>query len=208
MAFSKQFEEALQFEKALDELFKQRTHWLRLSLGLAEPGKPPKFSRKKVDRSIARLQELASKAFTSTLAKDHFDRHLASQKCWRVEGRGWRQKKTSFNKWYRTLGLKKGCVYAFWGGQGRCLYVGRTGTGGTRPSNHFEKFWFPKVKQITVYEVKGGSHIPKIECLAIHRFQPRHNRNAPAARKWKKACPLCEIHRLIENELRQIFRLR
>jgi hypothetical protein len=202
MAFSKQF------EKALDELFKQRTHWLRADLGFAKPGKPPKFGRERVNKGIARLQELASNAFSRTLAKTQFNRYVKRKKQWFVKGHGWEEKKKLFKEWYKKLEVQTGCVYAFWDRNNRCLYVGRTGAGGTRPSNHFDKFWFKDSKRITIYEVAGRSHIPKIECLAIHHNQPRYNKNTPATKKWTKACPLCKIHKSIEQELRQFFRLK
>jgi hypothetical protein len=202
MAFSKQF------EKALDELFKQRTHWLRANLGFAKPGKPPKFSREKVDKGIDHLQELASKAFSRTLARTQFNKHVKRRKNWFVKGHGWEEKKKLFKNWYIKLNLKKGYVYAFWSQNKECLYVGKTGSGGARPTHHFEKLWFARVKRVTVYAVKSKSQIPKLECLAIHRFQPTINKKKAAKKKWTKACPLCRIHRSIKSELRRIFRFR
>ena len=71
----------------------------------------------------------------------------------------------------------KGLIYAFWGNRKKCIYIGRTGSHGSRPSSHFEKFWFSGVKRVTIFSIKGRSHIPKLECLAIHRFRPRRNKN-------------------------------
>jgi hypothetical protein len=203
MAFSKQF------VKALDGLFHQRTHWLRSELGLAKPGKPPKFDRKKVDKGINKLQEIATNAFAHKNAKTEFEKHVSKRKSWHIKGHGRNDKKNRFNHWYKKIGISaKGCVYVFWGNGRKTVYVGKTGSGGSRPSSHFEKFWFSSVKRVTIYAVKSKSQIPKLECLAIHRFQPIYNKNKAATKKWTKACPLCEIHRSIESELRSIFRLR
>jgi hypothetical protein len=202
MAFSKQF------VKTLDELFRRRTHWLRSELGLVKPGQPPKFGRKKVDDTISKLQEIASNAFARKLAKTEFEKHTPKRKLWHINGHGRDDKKTRFNNWYKKIGIStKGCVYVFWG-NGNTLYVGKTGSGGSRPSSHFEKYWFSNVKRVTIYAVKSKSQIPKLECLAIHHFRPIHNKNKAATKKWTKACPLCKIHHSIENELRSIFRLR
>jgi len=201
MAFHKQF------ELALDNLFKQRTHWLRHNLGLKKPGKLPKFDRKKVDKGITKLQELASKAFSRSLAKEHFKEHIKQKKSWKIKGRGTDNKKKLFNQWYKKLNIKKGCVYLIQCGK-KYLYVGRTDTSGNRPQDHFIKKWFPNKGRITIFEIKGQSHIPQIECLAVHYFQPLKNVNMPASKKWKKACPLCERLKVIKEELRKIFKLK
>jgi hypothetical protein len=116
MAFSKSF------DRELNGLFGQRTHWLRRELGTKKTGKPPRFSRKKVDAGIRKPQTI--------------------------------------------------------------------------------------VKRVTIFAVSGNSHIPKLECLAIHHFQPTRNKNKAATKKWTKACPLCTTHKYIESELRDIFRFR
>jgi len=67
MAFSKTF------ERELNNLFRQRTDWLRRKLGAKGAGKPPKFGRKKVNAGIRRLQEKASDALARKLAKAEFN---------------------------------------------------------------------------------------------------------------------------------------
>lgn len=203
MAFSNQF------EKALDGLFRQRTHWLRTKLGDSKPGKPPEFSRKKVNVGIEKLQDIASKAFAPRLARKGFEKHITIRKLYHIKGHGREDKKKRFNKWYDNyFNPRRGYVYSFWKYDKTCIYVGRTGSGGSRPSGHFEKFWFSQAKRITVFQLKSKSQIPKIECLAIHHFQPRRNKNKASTKKWTKACPLCEKHRLIEKELHRIFRFK
>jgi hypothetical protein len=203
MAFSKSF------ERELNNLFRQRTDWLRRKVGTRTAGKPPKFGRKKVNAGIRNLQELASNALAHKLAKSEFNDHVASRKNYHVKGHGRDDKKAEFEKWFDDrFGKTKGLVYAFWGNHKKCIYVGRTGSHGSRPSSHVEKFWFSGVKRIKIFDIRGKSHIPKLECLAIHYFQPTRNKNSAATKKWTKACPLCEIHKHIEDELRDIFRFR
>jgi hypothetical protein len=50
--------------------------------------------------------------------------------------------------------------------------------------------------------------VPKLECLAIHRFRPRENGMKASIPKWAKKCPVCVAHELIADELRRIFALR
>ena len=203
MAFSKSF------DHELNSLFRQRTHWLRRQLGTKKTGKPPGFSRKKVNAGITKLQKIASKALAHKLAKSEFDEHVASRKNYYVKGRGPNDKKKRFEKWFAaSSGRTRGLIYAFWGNKKKCIYIGRTGSHGSRPSSHFEKFWFSSVKRVTIFAVRGKSHIPKLECLAIHHFQPTRNKNKAATKKWTKACPLCITHKYIESELRDIFSFR
>lgn len=203
MAFSKKF------ERELNSLFDQRTLWLRSKLGNQGVGKPPKFGRKKVDAGITKLQEIASAALAHKLAKAEFDEHVASARNYHVKGRGYEKKRENFEKWFNAnFRNRKGLIYAFWGNGHQCIYIGRTGSHGSRPSSHFDKFWFSQVKRVTIFIIKGKSHIPKLECLAIHRFLPSRNKNKASTKKWTKACPLCTTHKYIENELRNIFRFR
>jgi len=203
MAFSKAF------ERELNSLFRRRTHWLRQELGRKGAGKPPQFSRTTVNKAIRNLQLIASDALADKLAKVEFETHVNWRKNYHVAGRGVAEKRRRFETWFnKNFSKTRGLIYAFWGGLRQCEYVGKTGSGGQRPSAHFEKFWFNRVKRVTIYEVSRRSHIPKLECLAIHRLRPRRNKNRAATKKWTKACPLCTTHRYVENELRNLFRLR
>jgi len=203
MAFSKSF------ERELDKMFRQRTHWLRSELGKKKAGQPPVFGRKKVDKAIDKLQRIASDALAQKTAKSEFYKHVAFRKNRRVFGRGVDEKKREFEKWFSATFRKSiGVVYSFWGEKGKCIYVGRTGSGGSRPSSHFDKFWFSSVKRTTIYAVSSKSQLPKLECLAIHSLQPIRNKNKASTKKWTKACPLCKTHKYIENELRSIFRFK
>lgn len=80
MAFSKSF------ERELNNLFRQRTDWLRRKLGSSKAGKPPEFSRKKVNAGIRKLQAIASDALARKLAKSEFDEHVASRRNYHVKG--------------------------------------------------------------------------------------------------------------------------
>ena len=87
---------------------------------------------------------------------------------------------------------------------------GRISTFGDRRriSGHFEKHWFSHATRVDVYQTSGRRALPALECLAIHRFQPRRNKSKAETRKWTSKCPLCKVHREIEQELGRIFRLR
>jgi|SRR5271155_1918598 len=198
MAFSKTF------ERELGRLFRKRTFWLRQKLGTSGAGKPPVFNRKTVKGGIERLQQIASDALARKLARVAFDENVKSHNNRQIKGRGPAEKKANFEKWFVRFKETKGVVYVFWGKNGECVYVGRTGSHGSRPASHFEKFWFSRVKRVTIFDVKGRSRVARLECLAIHRFQPTRNVNMAAPRK----CPLCKTHRYIRDELHDIFRFK
>jgi hypothetical protein len=143
-------------------------------LGHRGVGKPPDFSRGKVNAGIKELQKIAFHALASKLAKTEFNEHVVLRRNYHVKGRGYEDKREKFDKWFAAKFKRKtsGLIYAFWGNRNKCIYIGRTGSRGSRPSSHFEKFWFTGVKRVTIFEIGTKSHIPKLECMAIHRFPP------------------------------------
>jgi hypothetical protein len=199
-----------QFESELDKLFKLRTHWLRGILGARSPGKPPIFNRAKRKRSIEKLQKLATQSLGYKLARVEFDRIIDKKLQWHPKrGKGWGrdEKKRKFKDWFESKIPYSNCIYIFWAGD-KCVYVGRSIRGKGRAASHFVKHWFGYVTRIDVYSTSRASEIPKLECLAIHRFEPRENQNHSARVKWTKKCPVCEIHKDIKEELRSIFNFR
>lgn len=199
-----------QFRKQLDDLFHRRTEWLRRSVFGASPGKPPEFSKKRLDNAIERLLDIADDALTNKLARREFSRgvdHRRSWHCKRGKGHGIDRKRDHFSQWYDASFGTRACIYVFWARK-RCVYVGKTKKGGSRPASHFEKYWFQPVTRVDIYGARGHRPLPALECLAVHRFGPSQNKNMPAQTKWHRRCPLCEVERHIATELRTIFRLR
>lgn len=196
------------FSQELDKLFKKRTHWLRSCIGYNKPGAPPTLSKKTIEKAIINLQEIASQTLANKLAKREFEKYTIDKKSWRIKGHGIDEKRRLFEGWYENkLQQKQNCIYIFWDKK-KCVYVGRTGQGGSRPSAHFEKYWFLQTKRIVIYTITHRSQISKLECIAIHHFCPSRNKYKPATIKWNKQCPLCKIHRNIKEELHKIFRLK
>lgn len=196
-----------EFLGELDKLYKVRTNWLRSKVFGSRPGKPPKMTRAKINRSIARLQSIASEAVAEDFARTVFNREDVSKKQWHPKrGKGWSRdaKKKNFKAWYQENFGGALCVYVFWNNR-RCLYVGKSTKGKSRPANHFEKHWFNSTTRIDIYSVTGIRVLPKLECLAIHHFQPLHNKQRAETKKWTSKCPLCELHQDIESEMHDIF---
>lgn len=195
------------FEKRLERLFLDRTYKLRSSLGLKKRGPAPKLTRKKIDGAIEELQSLASNILARGLAKAEFSKNVGNKRRKKIKGRGWKEQKSLFEKWYSDIfPNEKELVYVFWYKR-KCIYVGRTGAGGSRPALHFSKKWC-RITRIDIYPVKLKSQTPKIECIATHYFKPKENIYKPSKKKWTKKCPLCQINKNIDNELRTIFRIK
>lgn len=201
---------ALAFSRQLVDLFERRTHWLRARVNKPGRGRAPSLNRSTVTRGIDRLQKLASACLAAQYARREFDKTVDQHKQWHVtkrKGRGWREKKRSFGRWYTTNIDHRNCIYVFWN-RSKCLYVGKTVRGRGRPQSHFGKIWFPRATRIDIYSTSQKSQVPRLECLAIHRFNPSENRQRAALKKWTKKCPVCIVHSQIRKELRRIFSLR
>jgi hypothetical protein len=196
------------FNRGLDRLYKRRTAWLRTALTKANPGPVPTLNKKRRDRVIKRLQGIASDALANRMAKREFERSVEKHKTWRTKGWGTDKKRHEFRAWAKkTIDSESGKVYVFWH-KNKCLYVGRTRGRGSRPSQHFRRSWFKGTTRIVVYMAPRKRDIPRLECLAVHRFLPARNKVKAAKEKWTPRCPLCRLHRKIKTEARTIFRLR
>lgn len=193
------------FRRELYHLFDIRTYWLQHLVSGPSPGKVPRFTRKRVDRTVSSLQEITTEALLRKLATTWFNDFAEEKKTWRVTNqKGWGRdkKKRNFQTWYEKRFGATGCVYSFWKGT-KCVYLGRTGKGGSRPSDHFVKFWFSGITRIDVHEVRAKRPLSALECLATHRFRPSRSKQ-----KTQRKCPLCKIHRRIKAEVNSIFHLR
>jgi hypothetical protein len=196
------------FTRVLDKLYRRRTQWLRTILTRRERGRPRVLSRTKRDREIRKLQHIASQALPRKLARKAFEESDVKKRYWRVKGWGDELKEKLFRQWIRKrIPRRHGKIYVLWAGK-RCRYVGRTIGSGMRPSIYFQQSWFRGVTRIDVYSTSKKRALPRLECLAIHRFWPTENSIRAAKKKWARKCPVCRIHRDIEHELRGIFSFR
>ena len=193
-----------QFKKELHSLFDLRTAWLMKILGAKKIGKPTKFNKDKVKKSIQIIQNYASKAFVNKISKYELDKSTKIIKNHKIQGHGIKQKKKDIKDWYDNTIHSANCVYMFFNKDNKCLYVGRSSSGKHRPASHCEKFWFKYANRIKVVATIQ-SESSKIECMAIHRYLPRYNINTPSKSKWTKKCPICKIHKDIKNEIESIF---
>lgn len=167
----------MRFERQLRHLF---DHWSADLVSFVRPrrGPAPKLSKRKLRAAIGRMPDAAEVCqFRSKVVLGMRDRHERRVR-WRVRtdgGRGPQAKRAAFEDWYERRVGAKNCGYGFWAGR-ICRYVGRTTAGRHRPKTHFEKHWAVGVTRVDVYVGRGRRALPSLECLAMHRFQPSHNR--------------------------------
>lgn len=195
-----------QFNRSLDGLFERRTARLRAFVGYKNKGPQPQVTKAVVATRIDYLVATARGILIARLARRAFQESVAGKRQWHVKkNKGWgvSAKKARFKAWYKRNIDGRRCIYIFWAGK-RCLYVGQTGRGGSRPSGHFDKYWFPRVTRIDIYAT-NKSHLTRAECLAIDRFRPRLNKTQPPRKKYAKQCPVCKAERRVRRELKAVF---
>ena len=198
------------FDRKLKSLFDRRTAWLRTAIGKKRPGRPHEFTKKKVGPKLDELENIAAEILVGRRARKEFRRSIDGMRQWHVKrgkGHGFRAKKESFGDWYDKKIGHKNCVYVFWAKKD-CVYAGRTLRGKSRPVEWFDRYWFSRVTRIDIHTVRRQSEVPKVECLAVHLFDPTENTNWPSLEKYTKKCPICKATKAIDAELKSIFRLR
>ena len=65
---------AKEFERALDQLFRERTHWLRAAVGHTKPGPASQFTKAKVEKKLFQLENLARAILCKERAKQEFNK--------------------------------------------------------------------------------------------------------------------------------------
>jgi hypothetical protein len=197
------------FRKKLNDLFESRIHWLKSDIMKMNPGKPPVFTKKTVDKTVSELQEIAfyikRKRYNVI-----FNNIVRQKKQWHTKkGKGWSRdaKIESFTNWFLKNIKFKNYIYIFWDKK-KCKYVGRSINGVGRPQNHFKLYWFSYITRIDIYATKKRTDVPRIESLAYYLFKPKENYYKPSIPKWAKACPIRETDNNIRYEVKKIFNLR
>src|SRR3989338_10217716 len=90
-----------QFTQKLNELFADRTHWLRTSVKKIQ-GRPPKPTNSKINRAINHLQIIASEILVCEVSNKEFNKTVLQKKRWHTKNKGWGRKRKikSFNLWF------------------------------------------------------------------------------------------------------------
>jgi hypothetical protein len=192
------------YEKILEELHYRQTHEIREFLKIKRHTKKKALNRQYLNEQIEKIQI----AITEEDVKETFKNEFAVLiKCrWNVIGHGNLNKREFFKTWlHDEFFLSNNLIYIFWGVNKSCLYVGRTGKGGSRPTAHFVKFWFSKTKYIEIYDANKARSLNKFECIAIHFLMPKYNQKKSARQKRTDICPICDNQKFIARKIEKVF---
>jgi len=150
------------FSGELADLVERRTSKLRHSIWPAR-GAAKNISQKHLRESIDRLNSFAEHQLMRSRKIVHLLRGPKPHS-WRVKGRGVDHKVNEFKKWFKDEELARDFVYVIWRRK-KCLYVGRTGNGPGRTTNHFKNAWFVGATRVDAYPFSGKRGVPRYECL-------------------------------------------
>jgi len=193
------------FLQVLDEALDRRTDQIRRLVVSPNQGAPKKYTKTVRDRLKKKILHAAS----AVLVNEHAEKELAKTVVRRrlrfIKGFGTADRFDRLYSWARKK-LDGPIVYAFWRGK-KCLYVGKGKS--HRRLKHYEKsIYLWHANALEVWQIKTKSRLPRAECLAIHLFKPRDNKQKKAAKvKWGKACPICKRHDEIASSASSLLRL-
>lgn len=193
------------FLHVLDDAVERRTYQLRRLVVSSDHGAPKQYTKAIRDRLKKRILRAASAVLVDEYADDEFAKVVSKRRLRFIKGFGITDR---FNRLYRWAEQKFDgpIVYAFWRGK-RCLYVGKGKS--YRRIKHYEKsVYLWHARALEVWQIKSRSQLPRAECLAIHLFRPRDNKQKKAAKvKWGKACPICKRHDEVASATSSLLRL-
>jgi hypothetical protein len=194
------------FLRSLDEAIERRTEYLRRLVVPAGQGAPMKYTRKVRDRLKKKLLLGASEVLVRDQAQDEFSRTTEKRHLRFIGGFGIQNRFDRIYRWAKRK-IHGPIIYAFWRGK-KCLYVGKGKS--YRRLKHYEKsIYLLQADSLEVWQVGAKSWLPRAECLAIHLFDPRDNKQKKAAKvKWGKGCPICKRHDEVASEISALLRLR
>lgn len=193
------------FVRVLDDAVERRTEQLRRLVVAPNQGAPKKYTRTIRDR----LKKKILLAASAVLVNEHAETELAKTAVRRrlrfIKGFGLTDRFDRLYRWAERK-LDGPIVYAFWRGK-KCLYVGKGKS--LRRLRHYDKsVYLWHANALEVWEIKSKNQLPRAECLAIHLFKPRDNKQKKAAKvKWGKVCPICKRHDKIASETNSLLRL-
>lgn len=196
---------AKQFSKKLDDLWRRRTAELRALVIPRATGQPKRFSKSMREKLIDEILEYATRILVKKEGTKEFNTVVRRRALKGIKGRGLRDRGNKLISWAED-NFRGPIVYAFWNKK-KCLYVGK-GRNWKRLKDYKKSAYLNEAKQIEVFTIKSKSHLGKVECLAVHLFNPRDNEYKPAKSKWGKSCPVCEKHDHIYDDLHELFRIR
>jgi hypothetical protein len=168
-------------------------------------GAPKKYSKTIRDRLKKKILLAASAVLVNEHAENELAKAVVRRRLRFINGFGLTNRFDKLYRWARRR-LDGPIVYAFWRGK-KCLYVGK-GKSYRRLKHYDKSVYLWHANALEVWQIKSKNRLPRAECLAIHLFKPRDNKQKKAAKvKWGKACPICKRHDEIASATSSLLRL-
>jgi hypothetical protein len=165
-----------------------------------------KYTKRIRDKMKKKLLLAASAVLIHEYANKEFVKAVEAKHLRFIKGFGIQDRFDRIYRWARRVSNGP-IVYAFWRGK-KCLYVGKGKS--YRRLKHYEKsIYLIHADCVEVWEVGSKARLPRAECLAIHLFSPRDNKQKKAAKvKWGKNCPICKRHDEAASEIAALLKLK
>jgi len=195
---------ARRFLRLLDDLQQRRAGKLRRMVVGGTKGPKREFSGKVRSKLTRKMMDAAGEVLVRRYARPEFRKTIGRGRQRHIKGHGIKKRFDCIWEWAKRK-LDGPIVYTFWRGK-KCLYAGK-GNSYRRLWSYRKTIYLKEADLLEVWEVKKRE-LPKVECLAVHLFEPRYNEVKPARVKYSKKCPVCQRLRKIKRELRSLFRLK
>jgi hypothetical protein len=193
------------FLRVLDDAVERRTEQLRRLVVSPNQGAPKKYIRTIRDRLKKRILLAASTVLVNEHSENEIARTVVRRRLRFIKGFGLANRFERLYMWAARK-LDGPIVYAFWRGK-KCLYVGK-GKSYRRLKHYDKSVYLWHANALEVWQIKSKSRLPRAECLAIHLFKPRDNKQKKAAKvKWGEVCPICKRHDEIASATSSLLRL-
>ena len=193
------------FVRVLDDAVGRRTEQLRRLVVSPNQGAPKKYTRTVRDSLKKRILLAASAVLVNEHSETELARTVVHRRLRFIKGFGLTDRLDRLYSWAERK-LDGPVGYAFWRGK-KCLYVGK-GKSYRRLKHYDKSVYLWHATALEVWQIKSKNRLPRSECLAIHLFNPRDNKQKKAAKvKWGKVCPICKRHDEIASTTSSLLRL-
>jgi len=196
-----------QFEKTLDELWKRRTSKIRSLVIHAGRGKRARFDRDIREKLLGDLLALSTQILLKRKdIQDKFEKGFGETRYHKIRGRGYLNRYRNIYEWAKTEFPRDSLLYIFWKKR-TCLYVGKAPSY-LRLRAYKKSKYLKEATRIQIRLVPSKSELARQECLAIHYYNPKDNKNKPPKQPWGKSCPICSSHDTIRREILALFTMK
>jgi hypothetical protein len=192
-------------KQALDDLWRYRRRGIVQHVYGKPPGRQKKLDVERRDALADEVLDVAYYIFLDSPTTRKSFKNMYARR--RIELSGWVD--TKIEKARNRIDDEgwRGYVYSFWRGD-ECSYVGRTDGGSRRFAQNDERERFRRSGRLTILLPWHLADLDRLECLAVHYFEPTENEYMPSLRRYKRKCPICSQLQKISRDLNRLFRLR